>query len=77
MSLTINIKLSELQFLLNHFSLPSETQLRIIFDDDNNTAFQILKCSKRAMEAMKKLKGSGNGNLVNALLRAREKDKLK
>ena len=75
MSTTINITLSELKFYLNHLSLPSETQLRIIFDDDN-IAVEILK-RKRAIDAMKKLRGSGNGNLVNALLREREKDKLK
>jgi hypothetical protein len=32
---------------------------------------------KRAIEAMQKLRGSGNGNLVNALLKEREKDKLR
>ena len=30
---------------------------------------------QKALEAMKKLKGSGNGKLVEALLREREKDK--
>jgi len=73
MSTTINLTLSELQFFLNHLSLPAKTQLRIIVDDDNTA----LKIQKRnlAIATMKKLRGSGNGNLVNALLRKREKDK--
>ncbi len=75
MSTTINITVSELQLFLNHLSLPSETRLSIIFDD-NDASVEILK-RKRAIDAIKKLKGSGNGNLTNALLKEREKDKLK
>ncbi len=36
MSTAIDITLSEFQFFLNHLELPSETRLRIIFED--NTA---------------------------------------
>lgn len=75
MSTAINTTLSELQFFLNHLGLPSETRIRVIFED-NNTSVEILK-RKMAIESMKKLRGSGNGNLLNALLREREKDKLK
>lgn len=53
--------------------LPSETRIKIIFED-NNTATRMLKY-KRATDAMKKLKGSGNGNLLNALLIERMRDK--
>jgi hypothetical protein len=69
-----NIILSEFQELLNHVKLPIKTRLTVTFQDDQS-AMEILK-RKRAIEAMQKLKGSGNGNLVNVLLKEREKDKL-
>ena len=71
MSTKINITLSELQSFLNHLSLPSETRLSIVFDD-NDASVEILK-RKRAIDAIKKLKGSGNGNLTNALLKERQR----
>ena len=70
-----NITLSEFQELLNHVKLPIKTRLTVTFQDDQS-AMEILK-RKRAIEAMQKLRGSGNGNLVNVLLKEREKDKLK
>lgn len=75
MSTAINVTLSEFQALLNYVRLPSETRLIIRFEDDKS-GIEILK-RKRAIEAMQKLRGSGNGNLINALLRERKKDKLK
>jgi hypothetical protein len=69
-----NITLSEFQELLNHVKLPIKTRLTVTFQDDQS-AMEILK-RKRAIEAMQKLRGSGNGNLVNVLLKEREKDKL-
>ncbi len=70
-----NITLSEFQDLLNHVKLPIQTRLTVTFEDDQS-AVEILK-RKQAIEAMQKLRGSGNGNLVNALLKEREKDKCK
>lgn len=55
--------------------LPLETRLTITFEDDN-TEIEILR-RKKAFEAMGKLKNSGNGNLINVLLKEREEDKLK
>lgn len=75
MSTVINSTISELQLLLNQIELPSETRIRIIFEE-NNHACEIIK-RKRVVEAMRKLRGSGNGNLLNALLTEREKDQLK
>jgi hypothetical protein len=69
-----NITLSEFQELLSHVKLPIKTRLTVTFQDDES-AMEILK-RKRAIEAMQKLRGSGNGNLVNVLLKEREKDKL-
>ena len=70
-----NITLSEFQDLIDHVKLPVKTRFTITFEDEQS-AFEILK-RKRAIEAMKKLRGSGNGNLVATLLREREKDKLR
>ncbi len=70
---TINMTLSELQFFMEHISLPSETRLTIIFDD--SASAEILK-RMRSIEAMKRLRGSGNGNLVETLLRERRRDRL-
>lgn len=68
-----NITVSEFQDLLNHVKLSKKTRLTVTFEDDQS-AIEILK-KKRAMEAMQKLRGSGNGNLVTALLNERDKDK--
>jgi hypothetical protein len=69
------ITLSELQSLLHSLNLPSDTRLTVIFED-NVTTEKIFK-RKKMLAAMKKLKGSGNGNLVSVLLEERTKDKLK
>ena len=63
-----NITISEFKDLLNHARLPANTRLTVTFEDQG--MIEKLK-RKRAAEAMKKLRGSGNGNLVNALLKER------
>ena len=70
-----NITLSEFKALINHVKLPAKTRLSVTFVEDQS-AIEIFK-RKRATEAMQKLRGSGNGNLVTALLEEREKDKLR
>ncbi len=75
MPAAINITLSELQTLINYIKLPSETRLTLTFEDENS-GIEILR-RKKAFDAMQKLKNSGNGNLINALLIEREEDKLK
>jgi len=74
MSTIEHVTLSELQDLLQSLQLPPDTRLTIKFEDAR--AVQKALKRQRAIEAMKKLKGSGNGNLVNALLVEREKDAL-
>lgn len=69
-----HIKLSELQNLLQSLQLPPETRLTIEFEDSQ--AIERAMKRKKAIEAMRKLKGSKNGNLVNALLTGREKEAL-
>ena len=69
-----HITLSEFQDLLSHANLPQKTRLTVTFED-SQSAMAILK-KKRAMDAMRKLRGSGNGNLVSAFLKERENDKL-
>lgn len=74
MSTIEHVTLSELQDLLQTLQLPPDTRLTVKFED----AQAVQKALKRqkAIEAMKKLKGSGNGNLVSALLADREKEAL-
>jgi hypothetical protein len=68
-----HITLSEFQIILNSIEVPSETRLTVTFEDAAS-AMKILKRNK-TLKAMKKLKGSGNGNLVTALLEDRARDK--
>ncbi|MCU0286189.1 MAG: hypothetical protein MUF15_07290 [Acidobacteria bacterium] len=75
MSTVENITVSEFKDLLNHVKLPEKTRLTVTFDD-NQMTLEILK-KKRALEAIHKLRGSGNGNLVKTLLKERAKDKLR
>jgi hypothetical protein len=75
MSTFKNITLSEFQLLTDYAELPSETLLTVIFDDDKSE-MEILK-RKRTFEAMKKLRGSGNGKLVKVLLKERKRDRLR
>lgn len=70
-----NITLSEFESLLQGVHLPTETRVTITFEDDY-TALELIK-RKKALEAMRKLRGSGNGNLVNVLLQERKRDKDK
>lgn len=75
MSTLSSITVAELKSLLRSLKLPSDTKLSVTFEDEQANV-EILK-RKTAISAMKKLKGSGNGNLVSVLLEERQKDKLK
>lgn len=74
MSTLEHITLSELQSILKDIQLPSDTRITISFDDAK-AALKVLR-RKKALDAMKKLKDSGTGNLVSVLLMERQKDKL-
>jgi len=74
MSTIEHVTLSELQNLLQSLKLPPETRLTIKFE--NGQAIQKALKRQKAIEAMKELKGSGNGNLVTALLKKREEEAL-
>jgi hypothetical protein len=74
MSQLEHVTLSELQDLLQSLQLPPDTRLTVKFEDAQ--AAQKALRRQKALEAMKKLKGSGNGNLVSALLAEREKEAL-
>jgi len=69
-----HVTLSELQELLQSLQLPPTTRLTVKFEDAQITQKALKR--QKAVDAMKKLKGSGNGNLVSALLSEREKDAL-
>lgn len=74
MSAIEHVTFSELEDLLRSLQLPPDTRLTVQFEDAQ--AMQKVLKRKKAIEAMNKLKGSGNGNLVTALLSEREKDTL-
>jgi len=74
MSTIEHVTLSELHNLLQSLQLPPDTHLTIKFEDAQ--AVQKAVERQKAIDAMKKLKGSGNGNLVAALLTEREKEAL-
>lgn len=69
-----HVTLAELQDLLQSLKLPPEIRLTIKFE--NGQAVQKALKRQKAIEAMKKLKGSGNGNLVAALFKEREEKEL-
>ncbi len=73
MPTTEQVPLSQLEKMLRKLNLPGDTRVTVRFDDDE-AAEKVLK-RKRALEAMKKLRGSGNGRLLETLLKEREKDK--
>lgn len=73
MTTLAHITLSEFESLVQDVKLPSETRFTVMFDDDRTT-IELMK-RKKALEAMRKLRGSGNGNLVNFLLKERKQDK--
>ncbi len=72
MSMIEHVTLSELQNLLHSLQLPPETRLTVKFEDAQ--AVEIALKRQKAIAAMQKLKGSGNGNLVDALLIEREEE---
>ena len=74
MSTIEHVTISELQDLLQSLQLPPDTRLTIKFE--NAQAVEKAFKRQKAVEAMKRLKGSGNGNLVDALLTEREKEAL-
>ena len=74
MSTIEHVTLSELQDVLQTLQLPPDTRVTVKFEDTQ--AVQKAVRRQKAIEAMQKLKGSGNGNLVAALLAEREKEAL-
>ena len=73
MATLAHITLSEFESLVQQVKLPSETRLSVTFEDER-AAVEIMK-RKKALEAMRKLRGSGNGKLVSVLLQERARDK--
>jgi len=69
-----HITLAELQKKLNSLKLSSDTHLTVTIEEKK--ASKKIWNKQKALEVMMKLKGSGNGNLVDTLLKEREKDKL-
>lgn len=72
MATAIDISLKDLQAILKSMNLPDETKVSLTLE--NELAAIEIQRKRKALEAMKKLKGSGTGNLVNVLLNERTKD---
>jgi len=64
-----HVTVLELQNLLQ--SLLPETRLSVRFEDSEVTKNALKR--QKALDAMKKLRGSGNGKLLDALLAERER----
>jgi len=69
-----HIPLSKLREKLQSLQLPFDTRLTVTIEE--NKGIKKVWNKQKALKAMKRLKGSGNGGLVGALLKEREKDKL-
>ena len=72
MSALEHVTVSELQTLLASMHLPSDTRVTVTFEDGQVSEAAVRR--EKALAALRKLRGSGNGRLVTALLREREKD---
>ena len=72
MATLAHITVSELQEFIQTKNINNKTRLTVIFENDNTTS-SVKKMI--ANQAIKKLKGSGNGNLVSTLLKDRIRDK--
>nr|VFK49222.1 MAG: hypothetical protein BECKTC1821E_GA0114239_11653 [Candidatus Kentron sp. TC] len=75
MQTTIDTTLSELQPVLDRLSLPSETKLRITFEE--NEADSKIWEREKVRAAIEKLQGSGNSELLNALLEERTRERAR
>jgi hypothetical protein len=69
-----HLTFSELEKLIRTLELPADTRLTVTFDDEKVTQKAIKR--QKALDAMARLKGSGNGKLVTKLLSERERDTL-
>jgi hypothetical protein len=67
------VNLTELPERLHLLNLPAETRLTVIAED--NSVAQPRWNKTTSLAAMNRLKGSGNGKLVVALLEARKQEK--
>jgi hypothetical protein len=72
MATLAHITVSELQEFIQTKKINNKTRLTVIFENDDTTS-SVKKMI--ANQAIKKLKGSGNGNLVSTLLKDRIRDK--
>ncbi len=70
-----SIKFSDLKDLLKSTDLPDDSRVTITFEDDR--VGEEVSRREKALSAMKKLRGTGNGGLVKALLGQRQEDKAK
>ena len=65
-----HLTFSELEKLIHTLALPSDTRLTVTFDDQEVTQKALKR--QKALDAMARLKGSGNGRLMAALMKSRQ-----
>jgi len=68
-----HINVSEFQSLLRSVAIPSDTKVTVTFEDEP-VALAVLR-QQKGLEALRKLRGSGNGRLMAALMRERVKER--
>ena len=73
MTTLAHITVSDFTSLVQTANLPLDTRITVTVEDDD-AAMKLVQRQK-ALVAMRKLRGSGTGRLVETLLRERQKDK--
>jgi len=72
MATAIDISLKDFQTIIKSMNLPDETKVSLTLENEL-VAIEVQR-KRKALEAIKKLKGSGTGNLIKVLLKERAKD---
>jgi len=69
-----HVRVSQIQETVDSLHLPADTRLTLIIEDREKTGQDFDQ--QEALDALEKLKGSGNGKLLDMLLQEREKEAL-
>jgi len=67
-----HIKIKELNQIVKQLDLPEDTWISLIIEEDRNTE---VPPKIKTQQALRELKGSGTGSLLDKLLKDRKEDK--
>ncbi|MGC1374900.1 MAG: hypothetical protein WA821_01670 [Anaerolineales bacterium] len=70
MAILEHLTFSELEKLIRALALSPDTRLTVTFDEQEATQKALKR--QKALDAMTRLKGSGNGRLMAALMKSRQ-----